>query len=443
MNKNKIKIIKFKMSKKTKYDLIKFLEIRFADPISSMKLVNNYFVYGTLMGRLNLYNIKEDKKIQLSELNPENISDIAYNEKERKFLAGIGDEEIKIFYIDTLSEDTIPQNQSFNVYLSDFDHTKNCENAFIFITDKSFLRVQLPQIEEGNIKIIKMESNYEVKYFNEEDEIYQKSDILPSLPTTNYTVPFDFNGKQFLWVEFLSATERNICITNIPLLKTDRPYKYGLNNTIGHISQAKILPNNRVFIVHTLNKCEIRNLDKDFTLLEKFEHIGEEVLAVDVYIYDENENILSNNELNENIYKNDYIKEISPKKNKKLLSAINTNTNRRLETSDNQQKNKNQKEFYDNNNEYLTIKQNKLMKNGDFVDIKNICIATLDIDGNINLYKNKKEINLFNLNNIDDIPQDHKDKNFFSMGYAYYMKTDLNYYCISSDHGCYIIKANN
>ena len=83
------------------------------------------------------------------------------------------------------------------------------------------------------------------------------------------------------------------------------------------------------------------------------------------------------------------------------------------------------------------------MKNGDFVDIKNICIATLDIDGNINLYKNKKEINLFNLNNIDDIPQDHKDKNFFSMGYAYYMKTDLNYYCISSDHGCYIIKANN
>ena len=76
-----------------------------------MKLVNNYFVYGTLMGRLNLYNIKEDKKIQLSELNPENISDIAYNEKERKFLAGIGDEEIKIFYIDTLSEDTIPQNQ--------------------------------------------------------------------------------------------------------------------------------------------------------------------------------------------------------------------------------------------------------------------------------------------------------------------------------------------
>ena len=69
MNKNKIKIIKFKMSKKAKYDLIKFLEIRFADPISSMKLVNNYFVYGTLMGRLNLYNIKElinDNKLILN-----------------------------------------------------------------------------------------------------------------------------------------------------------------------------------------------------------------------------------------------------------------------------------------------------------------------------------------------------------------------------------------
>jgi len=60
-----------------------------------------------------------------------------------------------------------------------------------------------------------MESSYEIKYFNSEDEKYDPNDIKPGIPTTNYTVPFDFNGKQFLWVEFLSGTQRNICLSNI------------------------------------------------------------------------------------------------------------------------------------------------------------------------------------------------------------------------------------
>ena len=434
------------MSKKSKYDLLKFLEIRFADPISSMKLINNYFVYGTLMGRVHLYSINQDKKIQLCELNPENISDIAYNKKERSLLIGIGDEEIKIFFLDNINSDTIPSSQSVNVYETDYDHTKNCENAFIFISANSFLRVQLPQIEEGTLKMVKMESVYELKYFNEDDEIYKNDSIRVTLPTTNYTVPFDFDGKLFLWVEFLSSTQRNICVSLIPLLKTDKPYKHLLDNDIGHISQAKLLPNNKVFIVHSLNKCEIRELDNNFTLLEKFEHIGEEVLAIDICFDDKNSN--DNNDMEEiNTYNKDimfnkeYKKEIMSKKKKKL-NPINSNTNRILETSDNQHKNKIKKDNEKNEfDEYLTIKQNNKKEN--IINLNNICIATLDVDGNVNLYKNKKEETLFNLNDIEDIPQDHKDKTFFGMGYAYYMKTDLNYYCISSDHGCYIIRENN
>ena len=432
------------MSKKSKFDLVKFLEIRFADPISSMKLINNYFIFGTLMGRLYLYSIKEGKKIQLSEVNPENISDIAYNEKENSFLIGIGDEEIKIFFVDNLREDVVPQSQSINVYETEYDHTKNCENAFIFITDKCFFRVQLPQIEEGTLKMVVMESNYDIKYFNEGEELFNPDTIKKSLTTTNYTVPFDFMDNKFLWVEFLSSTQRNICVAKIPLLKTDKPYKHPLENNIGHISQAKLLPNNKVFIVHTLNKCEIRELDHNFTLLERFEHIGEEVLAIDVLIKEESEKENENDDIDdinaynkEIMFNKEYKKEITSKKKKKL-NAINTNTNRILETSDNQ-KNKNKKDDKDNDG-YLTIKQN--LKKENIIAVKNICIATLDIDGNVNLFKNKKEVKLFNLNDIEDIPQDHKYKNFFGMGYAYYMKTDLNYYCISSDHGCYIIKDN-
>ena len=141
------------------------------------------------------------------------------------------------------------------------------------------------------------------------------------------------------------------------------------------------------------------------------------------------------------MFNKEYKKEIMSKKKKKL-NPINSNTNRILETSDNQHKNKIKKDNEKNEfDEYLTIKQNNKKEN--IINLNNICIATLDVDGNVNLYKNKKEETLFNLNDIEDIPQDHKDKNFFGMGYAYYMKTDLNYFCISSDHGCYIIRENN
>ena len=440
------------MSKNDGYVVIKFLEIRFADPISSLKLINNnYVVTGTMMGRVNLYNIRENKVINLCELNSENISDIAYNEKEKNIYIGVGDEEIKVFSLNQLSTETIPENNSISVYDSDLIHTNNCENAFILLSPESLFRIQLPQIDEGTIKITTLESQYEIKYFNELEDYNKSSHIKNALPTTNYTVPFDFDGKRFLWVEFLSSTQRNICVANIPLLSIDKPYKCDLNKTIGHICQAKLLPNNRIFIVHTLNKCEIRALDEKFSILEQFEHIGEEVLAVDICINEEKEveKMINPNGLGtEDIifHKNKIINKNSindVEEDKKIISKKNKedeiNTNRILETSDNAKKNGNERDEESGNNEYLYIKQN--VKKEKIIDIDDICITTLDVDGNVNLFKNKKEKTLFNLYNIKSICKDHKDKQFFSMGYAYYIKSNLNYICVSSDHGCYVIKA--
>ena len=434
------------------YSLINLIEIRFADPISSMKLTNNYVVIGTMMGRVKLCDIsKKNEKniIVLCDINSENISDIAYNEKEESFYVGIGDEEIKVFSLQQFSKDTISPSNSISIYDSDLQHTNKCENAFILLSPESFFRIQLPQIDEGTLKIEKIESQYEVKNFNE-NSIYNDSNIqtgLTTIPTTNYVVPFDFDGKRFLWVEFLSSTERNICVANVPLFNLDMLYKKDLNKNIGHICQAKLLPNKRVFIVHTLNKCEIRALDENFTLLEHFEHIGEEVLAVDICFNEEDCKDIHSNGMDEVIFhKNRIDDEIRNEMlGEKVIVKRNKNdeinTNRILETSDNINKIRGEKEEENGNNQYLYIKQN--IKKEKEVDIKDICITTLDIDGNVNLFRNKKEETLFNLNRIKDISQDHKDKHFFSMGYAYYIKSNLNYYCISSDHGCYVIKYNN
>ena len=420
------------------YECIKFLEIRFADPISSLKLVNNYVVTGTMMGRVNLYNINDGKTYRLSELNSENISDISYNEKEELFYVGIGDEEIRGYDINTLSENSNNEKRSIQVHDSDLQHTNKCENAFVLLSPESFFRVQLAQIDEGTLNIVIMESEYDFKYFDETKNPVINENFKNYLPTTNYIVPFDFDGKRFLWVEFLSSTQRNICVSQIPLPITEKPYKIGLDKSIGHICQAKLLDNYRVFIVHTLNKCEIRALDNNFTLIHKFEHIGEEVLGVDIYYDMESEKIKNPNEENVILHTN-----LKHEKNvERIKKNDDINTNRVLDTSDNGRKKEKEKENGDD--QYLYIKQNQ--KKDKEIDLKYICIITLDIDGNVNIFQNLKEETEFNLYNLKGISQDHKDKHLFSMGYAYYIKSNLNYFCISSDHGCYIIsriKENN
>jgi WD40 repeat protein len=418
------------------YECIKFLEIRFADPISCLKLVNNYVVTGTMMGRVNLYNINDGKTYRLSELNSENISDISYNEKEELFYVGIGDEEIRVYDINTLSENSNNEKRTIQVHDTDLQHTNKCENAFVLLSPESFFRIQLAQIDEGTLKIVTMESEYDFKYFDETKNPVIDETFKNYLPTTNYIVPFDFDGKRFLWVEFLSSTQRNICVSQIPLPITEKPYKFDLNKSIGHICQAKLLANNRVFIVHTLNKCEIRALDNDFTLIHKFEHIGEEVLGVDIYYYMESEKIKNINEENVILHAN-----LKHQKNVDIIKKNeDINTNRILDTDDNGRK----KEKENGDDQYLYIKQKQTKEKE--IDLKNICIITLDIDGNVNVFQDLKEETEFNLYNLKGITQDHKDKHLFSMGYAYYIKSNLNYFCISSDHGCYIIsriKENN
>ena len=247
---------------------------------------------------------------------------------------------------------------------------------------------------------------------------------------TNYSVPLDFDGNNFLWIEILKSKSRRICVANIHNIKEHHSLtKFELDkyNTIGHISFAKLLSNKRVFIVHSFNKCEIRDLDNNFSLLENFIHIGDEVYAFDI-LYEENGKIIkryqeNNNNINENIY----------------IHILDKNLNGNYK--DNKMESKLKIDYfsedYIDKNNYLSIRTNQEKKK---IHKNNIIIITLDINGNINLYHNKNEIILFNLYKLDSIPQEYKDKQFFSFGYQYYIRTNLNYFCISTDYGCFIIK---
>jgi hypothetical protein len=230
----------------------------------------------------------------------------------------------------------------------------------VFLSSNYLFRIQLGEIDEGSFIVYNSNQEYELKQIN---LIEDNKSFLGKLQMSNYSVPFDFNGKYFLWVEFLSNENRNLCIADVikKLINSEeKPKKYNLDkNVFKHISFAKIINDEIIFLVHSKNICEIRLVDDKFTLIEKFVHNGEEIYAVDLF-YEEN--------------------------------GLN--------------------------------------------------IITLDIKGNVNLYKNKNEVTLFNLYELNTIDKDYKDKQFFSMGYQYFIKSNLNFFCISSDHGCFIIKKN-
>jgi hypothetical protein len=218
---------------------------------------------------------------------------------------------------------------------------------------------------------------------------------------SNYTVPFDFDGNRIAWVEFLSQTERNICVY---YLDTDTKWFYPIKKDFEHISHLKLLPNNKIFIVRKLNLCEIRETNDEFKVLHKFNHIGDEVIAVDFY-YNSSKILLNEMEL-DNIHVNK------------------------------------------NNDQYVKIPVDKNLANAnkheeENINEENISIVLLDLDGNVNLYENFGIAKKFNLYEMNDISEDMKNKQFFSMGYPYYIKANMNYISISTDHGVIIIKKTS
>ena len=66
-------------------------------------------------------------------------------------------------------------------------------------------------------------------------------------------------------------------------------------------------------------------------------------------------------------------------------------------------------------------------------------IITLDKNGNVNLYNNQKVKKIFNLYEIEDIEEIYKKKEFFSVGFPYYIIMNELYIAITTDHGLFVI----
>ena len=444
------------------YFLYEYIGTQIGDPISSLFLNEKYAIIGTMMGKIILLqlNTENKKRISINTYNsqsryiPEHITGISLSDDYTVLFASIGDEKIiKQDIKEPLSNNNSPKD-FINIYINDNEHYLNCDTSYVIMATYNLIKINifLPETEEKIKDDVFI--SYDVIWFNDKEYTTNKNHK-GRIQSTNFFLPMDFDGCNFCWIEYINdKKDRNICIQNVCKddIITDIDFKFPIDKNYGHISHVKLLAKNKILIVHKLNKCEIRDISKTWDLLEQFTHIGDEVYAVNIY-YNDNNTFYGDNKvylktkLKKNnfdpyeikidnipkMYNNNYDKMNESQKltGKIILPKIENVRNKKISVA-------NSSEI---KTDSLNLIQNKTKKKNNDDNIS-LAIITLDIDGNVNKYENESEEKLFNLYDIKGIEQDQKDKQLFNMGYVYYIKTDLNFFCISTDHGCYIIKKN-
>ena len=429
------------MNIKHKYKSILFIQNHLNDGISAMEIFDDLLLVGTYMGYTKLGYINPKSNLNntsntmnnncsssfimsqittLTELEAENISCVGFEGRQYANI-GIGDYEIlKIDISKEFNSDGITKIKN---YPNENEHLKYCEKCMCFMTNNYFLKVNTDFGEDEKDYVTKQKILYDNR------NLKDSTIVTGLIEMTNYSVPFDFDGDRFVWLDNLSKNERRLCI--FFTLSSQTQINIMLDKKYGHISHIKLLPNNQMFIVRNNNRCEIRTSDPSFSLIYKFIHIGNEVIASAVYIEGSKlrKDLINNSNCN-NSHHNDLYLKINN------VDKASNNGNILL-----------------NNNVTIAVKEKeseiiglaptvrsdiKLSSTRDIKEDIKYSIATLDYDGNVNLFKEGEEKTLFNMYSIKNIDKKYKEKEFFSIGFPYYITYNAKYYAIATDHGVFV-----
>ena len=447
---------------KISYIFIEHIETRFGDPITSININSNFCVIGTMLGRLILFNINTHKLTTLLDGSDEEILNINFSSSNNglinDFYCCIGDSSISKYTIKPNLLDTnnpiVTLTSSIKNYTEEYLHVKDCDNSIVYMTKEIFFMVSIEQIKKKPMVLNTTESSYLVKNV-ESQEIIEEG----ILRTTNYIVPFDFDGKYFILLQFFTNVERMLCSFNVFTQKT---WKHLLKKNFGILNYCKLIKDNKLFIVRNLNQCEFRLMDNNFSVTHSFSHVGDQVIACDLFYKlirkaKKARPLMIKKDGKINIYKfhKEDIKKSNSDNNKKNVEISETETkknniaNNSEENFKNNQYNelnfendsnsfKNFNDYYNENNE-----NNKFINSGNVMANSLLNIFLLDIDGNVNFFNENGIKTLFNVNKIKEIDKITRERGLFSLNYSYIIKYNHPYLAISTDNGCYIFQLKH
>ena len=352
-------------AKKVNYLLIGHIETRFGDPITSISLNSRYCIIGTMFGKLILYTIKIKEATIILEHSEEEILNINFssnnNSNSHDFYCCVGDKSILKYSIRqnllNKNNQTVTLIATINNYSDECLHVKVCDNALVFCTKEIYFMVAIEQLKKKPMVLNTTDSSYIIKNV-ETMETIEKGFI----KTTNYIVPFDFDGKYFILLQFFTVTERMLCSFNVITLKT---WKHLLREDFGVLNYCKFINDNKVFIVRKFNLCEIRIMDDNFTITHSFQNIGDKVIGLDFFY-----------KITKSVNKSTNVLDLNKKKDKDDISETETKKlyyNNNLSGEDNLNSS-----FGDKNN--ILYNSENIRANTD------INFILLDVDGNVNFY---------------------------------------------------------
>ena len=333
--------------------------------------------------------------IQLITNANENIPCLSFDTKDIINIS-IGDSDIIRF--ENLSNFNFEdENESYYYtqiknYQSENEHILNCEGATCLMNKNKFLLLFTPVNDYSSPIHYK-----KYGYINKTLTTYEI--ITGEIGMYNFIVPFDFDGDRFLYLEYESENIRRICIYYT--LENSGPDTFKINKSFGHISFMKFISLDKIILCKKNKICEIRDIYDNFNLIESWEHIGEEIIAMNFYIKTSDKKI------------ENYLTEESYKKNKKKNDIGYVDTNYKKNRNN---KNKNKIELNDNIYGYDNKLNLKKLSNGRD-KINNSTYRDLIGLNNKNQIKSieskEKEISIYDKKNYSkgkDFPQELRNK---------------------------------
>ena len=356
--------------------------LRYSDPINSIALTDNYVLFGSMIGKVILYNISKKHFYTLYELANENIMGSSLENKIDNKLVhyiAIGDESI-VSIFEKENEKDIEANTIYN-YEEKENHEVNCKNNFTLLWKNKALIVNIYVPEKNTEEIEYKKNSYILFTYNIEDK---KKDLTEEgfIEMSNYCVPFDYKDNIFLFLDHLPNEKRDICIYEFKNNENGKKSLITIDKNFGHISFLKIINKNMILMVRNYNQIEIYNFEKEFKMIASLKN-QYEINDIDFY---EIKNKDNENEENED-------------------NLLSTNAN-----------------FIQYNIIYFDVEQNIFelkFKNGS---------SRMEL-----IYSN-------NIKNIKGISNELKMKRLFDLDFPYYIRNSQNFIALTSDQACFLFK---
>ena len=346
-------------------------------------------------------SLKFPKITQLIIRSRENIPCLEFESNDIINIC-IGD--LEIIHLEKMSTfNKNDKNSTYNFsklrnYKTENEHIEFCETATCFLKNSCFLIIFT--------KLAEFEDEFEITEIKYENKNLSSGEIIKgSMDLSNYVIPFDFNGDMFLFVDYKSKEEKFIGIEYTITQKERYVYNIKDPKKFGHISHMKLIPNEKIFIIRNENECEIRYINDDFDVIEKYEYCGIEAISCCFYKNEKEESYINlvddiDHEQNDNNNKGEINKSNGEKIEvniKKLFqNKLNLKESKEKTNLTNSKITMNNKNIYNNiNNKSRMNKISKNLDNDDLNDVKMYgkikkIISSFDNENNSNIKNNGK-----------------------------------------------------